>query len=294
MISTVEALQKETELIVYDVRDIIMPIPDFENAPTLDLGNFGGGGGGLGGGGQGGGGGAAAAAAAASAAAAAAVAAAVVATVVVVAGPAPNYTELEEENLDKLKSIIRDNVDSESWREYGGTVSQMEDFNKNLIISSTPKNHMEINSLLRMLREARSILINVEARFLEVDTDWFEEIGVDLDMYFNTNSDLWDQASQADPNARLSDFFVSGGAQDGQLKDSLIYGSVANSEQVGTSLQPAAGAPAYVNTVNTGMSNGIPDPGVLPAPTDFLYYVHRFRRCRCGSRRRTPVGVPSA
>ena len=148
----------------------------------------------------------------------------------------------------------------------------MEDFNKNLIISSTPKNHLEINSLLRMLREARSILINVEARFLEVDTDWFEEIGVDLDMYFNTNSDLWNDASQKDPNARLSDFFIANGAEKGQLKDSLIYGSVNQSEQIGTSLQPSAGAPAYVNTINTGASAGIPDPGAAP-PLDFLYYA---------------------
>ena len=28
-----------------------------------------------------------------------------------------------------------------------------------------------------------------------------------------------------------------------------------------------------MNTVNTGMSNGIPDPGGAPTPTDFLYYV---------------------
>ena len=41
----------------YDVENLLFEIPDFDNAPTLDLGNFGGGGGGLGGGGQGGGGG---------------------------------------------------------------------------------------------------------------------------------------------------------------------------------------------------------------------------------------------
>lgn len=42
---------------VYDIENLIFEIPDFDNAPTLDLGGFGGGGGGLGGGGAGGGGG---------------------------------------------------------------------------------------------------------------------------------------------------------------------------------------------------------------------------------------------
>jgi hypothetical protein len=41
---------------VYDIESLIFEIPDFDNAPTLDLGGFGGGGGGLGGGGSGGGG----------------------------------------------------------------------------------------------------------------------------------------------------------------------------------------------------------------------------------------------
>ncbi|MCH2149681.1 MAG: hypothetical protein MK095_09630, partial [Phycisphaerales bacterium] len=41
----------------YDVENLLFEVPDFDNAPTLDLGNFGGGGGGLGGGGRGGGGG---------------------------------------------------------------------------------------------------------------------------------------------------------------------------------------------------------------------------------------------
>ena len=114
LVSSKEALQERKVLIVYDVRDIIMPIPDFNNAPTLDLGNFGGGGGGMGGGGFGGGGG--------------------------VGGGGgggrgggfggggggmgggggggggggaggPDYGVLEDDNLDKLKLIIRDNVD---------------------------------------------------------------------------------------------------------------------------------------------------------------------------------------
>ena len=49
--------------------------------------------------------------------------------------------------------------------------------------------------------------------FLSIATDWFEQIGFDLDVYFNTNDDLYDQLRAADPSARLSDFFVPGTGQ---------------------------------------------------------------------------------
>ena len=241
LVSSKEALQDRKVLVVYDVRDIIMPIPDFDNAPTLDLGNFGGGGGGLGGGGFGGGGGMGGGG----------------------GGGGMNYSQDEEDNLEKLKNIIRDNVDPEGWRELGGDVSRMEDYNKNLVISSTPRNHMDIGSLLRMLREARSILINVEARFLEVDTDWYEEIGVNLDLYFNTNNDLWNRAQQADPNARLSDFFITEGGNAGALKDSIVYGTVNQTIDPDT--------PPGINTINTGASIGIPGPAGANPPTTFEY-----------------------
>ena len=110
-----------------------------------------------------------------------------------------------------------------------------------------------------MLREARSILINVEARFLEVDTDWFEEIGVDLDMYFNTNRSLWEKQKFIDPNTRLSDFFIPDGVNAGNLKDALIMGSVNDA------LAPT-GTPG-INTINTGRSMMTPGgtPTTFPA-----------------------------
>jgi hypothetical protein len=85
-----------------------------------------------------------------------------------------------------------------------------------------------LGKLLTQLREQRGILINVEARFLQITSDWFEEIGIDLDMYFNTNSALLDRAKGIDQNALLSDFFYQSGANAGQLKDPIIYGGYGN------------------------------------------------------------------
>jgi len=77
--------------------------------------------------------------------------------------------------------------------------------------------------LLAKLREVRTLQINVEGRFLSIATDWFEQIGFDLDIYFNTNKSLFDELQDKDEYAQLSDFFIPGS---GQLKDPVIYGAL--------------------------------------------------------------------
>ncbi len=100
--------------------------------------------------------------------------------------------------LEQLIEIIRNNVDPESWLEMSeGENPQL--FNRNMVIRQTPANHVKIGHLLRQLREARSVLISVEARFLTITTNWMEEIGVDLDLYFNTNRQMYDGLIKQDP-----------------------------------------------------------------------------------------------
>ncbi|HCD30216.1 MAG TPA: hypothetical protein DEQ73_06410, partial [Phycisphaerales bacterium] len=88
---------------------------------------------------------------------------------------------------------------------------------------TAPKWHKQIGDLLDMLRDIRAIQINMEARVLNVSTDWFERIGIDLDMYFNTNDDLRQQQLAMNPLGHLSDFF----GEDGTLRDPLLYGGFA-------------------------------------------------------------------
>ena len=76
--------------------------------------------------------------------------------------------------------------------------------------------------MLAKLREIRALQINVESKFLSVSTEWFERIGIDLDLYFNTNNDMYDQARAVDPLFQLSDFFFD----DGTLKDPVIFGGL--------------------------------------------------------------------
>ena len=261
LISSEEKLDERKHVVVYDVRDLVMPIPDFNDPPNLNLGGgtggggggaggggggFGGGGGGGFGGGGGGGGGSGGGGQG--------------------TGPYDNYDEDEDSNMERLLEIIQQSVPSDEaspedyWLGGGAGGNRILQFHRNLVIRTTGKNHMQIGRLLAMLREARSILINVETRFLNLATGWFEEIGVDLDMYFNTNNELMDQARAADPNARLSDFFNPG---TGTLKDSIIYTSINGVDENGQPNPPA-------NTVNTGISYGIPNAD----GTDVEYIVN--------------------
>jgi len=251
VISTRSALNRRVVTVVYDIRDLIFEIPYFDNAPDFNL-NQGiqQGGGGSGGGGGGGGG-----------------------------SPVGDSTRKElrdpRERIQDIIEIIQEQVDPESWKATGGDVGNIRQLNDNLIITTTPKNHREINDLLSQLRSVRALQINIEARVITVTVDWFEQIGIDFDIYFNTNTSMYNAARGVDPNFQLRDFFFqrdpNSGAPNpnvGRLKNPVVFDSFSGTNT-------GAGLPG--NTTATGAQLGIPSGG--PPPTDITY-------------RTLPVGTP--
>jgi type II secretory pathway component GspD/PulD (secretin) len=168
VIASDSALRKNTFIVIYDVRDLLYQIPSFTEFPQLDLDSV------LnqqGGGGTG--------------------------SIFQQTEQASEGDRLtRQELLDRLLEIIQTNVDFEGWRENGGDTGIVQELNDNLIITNTARNHLAISSLLRQLREVRSIQINVEARFLVVTQDFFEQIGFDLDVIFNAQNSQYDSAVQ--------------------------------------------------------------------------------------------------
>jgi type II secretory pathway component GspD/PulD (secretin)/tetratricopeptide (TPR) repeat protein len=179
-------LNRNTTLVIYNITDLMLEIPNYPDAPQIDLE-------GVLQQSQGGGGG---------------------------QSPfntnedeRPTREELEQRRQDRLTrllDIIRSNVDPEGWRDAGGDVGTIQELNNSLIIRNTPRNHREITGLLSKLREIRSMQINVETKFLLVNQDWFEQIGFDLDIVLNANNNQVRFARDADPTIQGSDFFNFG------------------------------------------------------------------------------------
>ncbi len=179
-IASDEVLRRNTSLELYDIRDLLIEIPDYSDAPEFDLQSVlqssqGGGGGG----GQ---------------------------------SPFSGQTQDREirprdERVQEIVDIVQATIDPDGWTDLGGDTSSIQELNGNLVITSTPKIHRQINGLLGKLRQVRSLQINVETRFLLVNQDFFEQIGFDLDVVWNAQSNLSRAARTFDPGLYPSDFF---------------------------------------------------------------------------------------
>jgi len=187
-ITTKEQLKTAVTARTYDIRDLLIPINNF-NSSDADLsqainssqnggrngGNGGrnggnGGYGGGGGGGRGGGGGGG------------------------LFGNNNDDDNEDENRVDKadlltnIQELIEGSIGDEA--EWSDT-SSIKAYNDQLIIKTGENNHRAISTLLQSLRETNSMQISVEARFLLVDHNYLEEIGMDLDIGLDNPGGNW-------------------------------------------------------------------------------------------------------
>jgi hypothetical protein len=114
VISTDEDLSKDTELRVYDVRDLLIadtqfmnPAPSQPQSTTAPAGSTG--------------------------------------------APVPP-NEPYQQSIDRLRQVLVDNVATDSWRDSGGTVGSIQDFDGLFIITTTPEYQQQIGDLLEKIR----------------------------------------------------------------------------------------------------------------------------------------------
>ena len=175
-VATKAKLDRRKHTLVYDIRDLIVDIPRFANAPLMDFapqgpsgidarhlsGNHGslfgthGGASGLEGGSA--------------------------------------FRNSNQLVVSEILDIIRETVEPDSWRETGGGDGALRELNGQLIVYNTSDAHQQTRALLSQLREARALMIGVEARFLVVGSNFLEEMGVDIDFVFNTANAGFDPA----------------------------------------------------------------------------------------------------
>jgi general secretion pathway protein D len=93
-------------------------------------------------------------------------------------------------DFDTLIDLITSTIDPESWPEFGGTGSaSIRGFptNLTLVVSQTQENHERIAELLQQLRRLQDLQVTIEVRFITLQDDFFERIGVDFDFAIDDN-----------------------------------------------------------------------------------------------------------
>lgn len=112
VITTEEDVSREVESRVYDVRDLVVADAQFMSGGSLSL----------------------------------------TAPSPTTTAPSPGPVGPYSDSLDRLKQIVTDSIAPDSWRDAGGTVSSILDFDGLLIIVTTPEYHQQIADLLDKIR----------------------------------------------------------------------------------------------------------------------------------------------
>lgn len=167
-ISTADDLSSNVVTNVYDIQDLIMNVTDFDQPPNFNIQSTQGGRGGGGGGGN------------------------------LFGGNLNQQNQQLNQRqtlVDSVIQLIEETVAQSSWRDQGGTVGSIRELGGQLIVTQTPENQKNLSHLLEQLRETRAIQVTVEARFLTVQRNFMEEIGVDFDFVLNPSGQISDRLS---------------------------------------------------------------------------------------------------
>jgi len=92
-------------------------------------------------------------------------------------------------DFDSLITLITTTVQPDTWEDVGGpgTVAEFET-NLSLVIRQTEEVHEEIVDLLEQLRRMQDLQVTIEVRFITLNDNFFERIGVDFD--FDIDDDI--------------------------------------------------------------------------------------------------------
>ncbi len=87
-------------------------------------------------------------------------------------------------DFDSLIDLIVSTVHTDTWAENGGGQAEIRPFptNLSLVISQTQRVHEEISELLQQLRRLQDLQVTVEVRFIRLNDSFFERIGIDFQM----------------------------------------------------------------------------------------------------------------
>ncbi len=180
-IATRDFLDRQTFEEVYDVKDLLMPIPDFNDAPNMDLAN----------------------ASIMRGSGDPSLRRSEEAMEMYPSGYGEGSEEAIEEDANELVTLIRRTIRPDSWLFNNGSGCSISEINGQLVITQTPTGHARIGGLLSKLREQRAIQVAVEARFITVQSNYLEEMGMDLDVVLNAGNAGFDFLENPDQRGGL-------------------------------------------------------------------------------------------
>ncbi|HEY3242717.1 MAG TPA: hypothetical protein VGM03_05125 [Phycisphaerae bacterium] len=93
-----------------------------------------------------------------------------------------------QRRVDELIALIKSHVSPENW----DNVRKIDEFNGQLVVTQTSAAQEEIADLLGKLRAQAAVQVAVEARFLTVQSNYLEEMGMDLDIILNSGNAGYD------------------------------------------------------------------------------------------------------
>jgi type II secretory pathway component GspD/PulD (secretin)/tetratricopeptide (TPR) repeat protein len=163
-VSTRARLDKETYTAVYDINDLLMEIPMFNDAPMTDLTKT--------------------------------MARANRREFTRSNQPwrsdddedGPNEDPGRSSRVQRIIDLVEGTVAPDSWYDRGGSIGTITEFNGQLVVTQNSSALRQIGDLLGKLREQRAIQIAVEARFITVSSHYLEELGIDIDFVLNAGN----------------------------------------------------------------------------------------------------------
>jgi general secretion pathway protein D len=94
-------------------------------------------------------------------------------------------------DFDTLIDLVTSTIHTNEWLENGGNGTiQSFPTNLSLVISQTEEVHEDIADLLEQLRRLMDLQVTVEVRFITLNDDFFERIGIDFDFDIDDRSGL--------------------------------------------------------------------------------------------------------
>lgn len=119
-----------------------------------------------------------------------------------VGGGAAGISSATQPDFDSLVELITGTVEPNSWAQLGGPGTiKTHEMNLTLIVSNTQEVHEQIADLLNQLRRLQDLQVTLEVRFITLNDNFFERIGIDFDFDIDDDQDKpYQTFGQKNPN----------------------------------------------------------------------------------------------